>query len=183
MKADFDSVERKLLESFLLDYSSIRLVFDQARVNKAPIKNQAFSKLQLWMLSTRHRESFVYCMFQATLVRQPYTIKEICDAIQVSRQSATQMTNDCLIEGWITRSSEETDDYNEKTSENGEPKKYYANQVLMDFGLTFIDRYIEQIGMRNCHETITKLHEIRMLREIALDPLADVKGGRLTAST
>lgn len=175
MRAEFDSVERRLLESFLLDYSSIRLVFDQARVNKSQIKNSDFSKLQLWMLSTRHRESFVYCMFQANLVKRPYTIKEICDAIQVSRQSATQMANDCLKEGWITRHG-----YGVETSDQGlgenEPKKYSANNILMDFGLSFVDRYIEQVGMRNCHETITKLHEIRTLRELALDSLSEASG-------
>ncbi len=80
--------------------------------------------LQRYFNSTLNRNTFARLMCKAYYLNKGYSIKEICDAVIISRMSCHTMVRECLAAGYIVKHSE---------------KSYVAGQELVSRTEDFIN--------------------------------------------
>tara|TARA_B100000963_G_C22259482_1_gene507842 strand:- start:121 stop:636 length:516 start_codon:yes stop_codon:yes gene_type:complete len=70
-------------------------------------QKRAATRYSRWACSSSLRAAFGNLMLVGFIDNQPYTITEIADLLNCSRQAATQMVADCIAEEWITMQSKQ----------------------------------------------------------------------------
>ena len=101
-------------------------------------------KVGRYFTSTANRRAFYYLMLRAAYVKQPYSVKNISEQLNISRQSATTLVQECLAEGWV-----------DKCCEGG--KHYQASNTLVSFDDEFALKRLKRVQQVNYFDAANKL--------------------------
>jgi rRNA maturation endonuclease Nob1 len=112
------TVAEVAMQSFIVSLCTTEVELFKERENW-----KAVDQLTAYFQSTPQKAAFGRLMTKAALVTECYNIKEICDELNLTRQSVHRMVNECLDADWIKVC---TRCYN-----GGEKDKYIANQELV----------------------------------------------------
>ena len=88
-----------IFDRLLTDY---KLAVAEIELSHRTIRNtDGRNRISDYFNSTNNRLGFYYLMLKAAYVKQPYSVSQISKALNISRQSATTLVQDCLAEGWV----------------------------------------------------------------------------------
>lgn len=123
-----------IFDRLLTDY---KLAIAEIELSHRTIRNtDGRNRISDYFNSTNNRLGFYYLMLKAAYVKQPYSVTNISEQLNISRQGATTLAQECLAEGWI-----------EIFSKRG--KHYQASKTLIDaddeFALGRIER-VQAVG-------------------------------------
>ena len=90
------------------------------------------TKVGRYFRSTPNRRAFYYLMCRAAYVKELYTVSQISEKLQISRQSATTLVQECLAEGWII-------------SPEPSAKRYRASKTLIELDDSFALERLERV--------------------------------------
>tara|TARA_R100001510_G_C7651084_1_gene208696 strand:+ start:933 stop:1448 length:516 start_codon:yes stop_codon:yes gene_type:complete len=91
-------------------------------------QKRATTRYVRWARSSALRTAFGNLMLVGFIDNQPYTITEIADLLNCSRQAATQMVADCIAEEWITIQSKQ---------------KYVGTACMLDSHKDYLRDYLQ----------------------------------------
>tara|TARA_Y100000592_G_C5419092_1_gene292240 strand:+ start:135 stop:620 length:486 start_codon:yes stop_codon:yes gene_type:complete len=91
-------------------------------------QKRGLSKFSRWTCSSSLKSAFSNLMIVGHYDNKGYTITEISDLLNCSRQATTNMVNDCLAEGWIDEISK---------------LRYVAGIAMKESYSTYLDEYIQ----------------------------------------
>jgi len=123
MNKHINSIVTKDIAKFAMQKCIISLCTTEVELFKEREKWKSESQLTAYFQSTPHKAAFGRLMTKAALVTECYNIREICDELNLTRQSVYRMVNECLDADWIEVCS--------RCCNNGEKDKYIASQQLV----------------------------------------------------
>jgi hypothetical protein len=130
----------RLLESYKLAIAEIELSHRQIRGQQGLDKHTAYFN------STSNRSGFYYLMVKAVYVKQPYSISQMSNKLDISRQSATTLVRECLAEDWIV-ASQSCD------------KRYQASETLIDADSRYAVARLRRLHRVGYQKAAGPLHE------------------------
>lgn len=88
-----------IFDRLLMDY---KLAIAEIELSHRIIRNtDGRNRISDYFNSTNNRLGFYYLMLRAAYVKQPYSVTNIAEQLNISRQSATTLVQECLAEGWV----------------------------------------------------------------------------------
>jgi hypothetical protein len=106
-----------IFDRLLMDY---KLAIAEIELSHRTIRNtDGRNRISDYFNSTNNRLGFYYLMLKAAYVKQPYSMTNISDQLNISRQSGTTLVQECMAEGWV-----------EVCSCGG--KHYQASKIMID---------------------------------------------------
>jgi len=88
-----------IFDRLLTDY---KLAIAEIELSHRTIRNTyGRNRISDYFNSTNNRLGFYYLMLKAAYVKQPYSVTNISDQLNISRQSGTTLVQECMAEGWV----------------------------------------------------------------------------------
>ena len=131
-----------IFERLLTDY---KLAIAEIELAHRLVRNETgHGRLSDYFTSTNNRLGFYYLMLKCAYVKQLYNITQIAEELEVSRQGASTLVQECLAEGWIEQSLTLK-------------KHYQASKILIDadshFALLRLER-LKKIGYQKAAQPL-----------------------------
>lgn len=136
-----------IFDRLLTDY---KLAVAEIELAHRTIRNRATNRMSDYFNSTNNRLGFYYLMVKAAYVKRPYSVKDISDQLDISRQSATTLVQECLAEGWI-----------DLCCEAG--KHYQASKIMIDADSQYALRRLERLRKIGYQKAAQPLQEYMKL--------------------
>ena len=132
-----------IFDRLLTDY---KLAVAEIELSHRTIRNRDKDRMSDYFNSTNNRLGFYYLMVKAAYVKQPYSVKGISDQLNISRQSATTLVQECLAEGWIEALPRWA-------------KHYQASKIMIDADSQYALRRLERLRKIGYQEAAQPLQE------------------------
>jgi len=123
MNKQINSMMNNDIAEFAMQKCIISLCTTEVELFKDREKWKSEDQLTAYFQSTPQKAAFGRLMTKAALVTECYNIKEICDELNLTRQSVHRMVNECLDADWIKVCT--------RCCNNGQKDKYIASQQLV----------------------------------------------------
>ena len=132
-----DKQEQKSAEQIALQAYVISLCKTEIELFRDRKYWKTDEAISSYFQSTPHKAAFGRLMTKATLVSECYSIKEISDQLNLTRQSVYRMVRDCLDAGWIEVCS--------RSCNGGQKEKYIGSQGLVKSTYSYADYLIKTL--------------------------------------
>ena len=136
-----------IFQRLLTDY---KLAVAEIELSHRTIRNANKDRLSDYFNSTNNRIGFYYLMVKAAYVKQPYNVSQISKALNISRQSATTLVQECLAEGWIEAPPRWQ-------------KHYQASKIMIDADSQYALRRLERLRKIGYQKAAQPLQEYMKL--------------------
>ena len=136
-----------IFDRLLTDY---KLAVAEIELSHRTIRNTDKDRLSDYFNSTNNRLGFYYLMVKAAYVKRPYSVTSISDQLDISRQSATTLVQECLAEGWI-----------DLCCDNG--KHYQASKIMIDADSGYAVKRLKRLHTIGYQKAAGPLHEYMKL--------------------